>query len=79
MGGAQSGPFGRLWLFSLKRLEGSQMPHFPKPFLKKGRGVWYAEINRRQISLGSDKDEAFRQYHRLMTQHRLMPALDSSF
>ena len=44
------------------------MPHFPKPFFKKSRGVWYVEINRRQHNLGPDKDEAFRQYHQLMTQ-----------
>lgn len=42
------------------------MPHFPKPFFKKARGVWYVEIDRKQINLGSDKDEAFRQYHQIM-------------
>jgi integrase len=44
------------------------MPHFPKPFFKKGRGVWYVEINRNQVNLGSDRDEAFRRYHQLMAQ-----------
>jgi integrase len=44
------------------------MPHFPKPFFKKGRGVWYVEIDRKQVNLGSDKDEAFRRYHQLMSQ-----------
>jgi hypothetical protein len=44
------------------------MPHFPKPFFKKGRGVWYVEIDRKQINLGPDRDEAFRRYHQLMTQ-----------
>jgi integrase len=43
------------------------MAHFPKPFFKKARGVWYVEINRRQINLGPDKDKAFHQYHQLMT------------
>lgn len=42
------------------------MPHFPKPFYKKARGVWYVEINRKQVNLGPDKEEAFRQYHHLM-------------
>ena len=49
------------------------MPHFPKPFFKKGRGVWYVEINRKQINLGPDRDESFRQYHLLMTQPREQP------
>ncbi len=42
------------------------MPHFPKPFFKKARSVWYVEINRKQVNLGPDKDEAFRRYHQLM-------------
>ncbi|MCA9075295.1 MAG: hypothetical protein KDA93_09700 [Planctomycetaceae bacterium] len=46
------------------------MSHFPKPFYKKARGVWYVEINRRQINLGPDKAEAFRHYHQLMGQSR---------
>ena len=46
------------------------MPHFPKPFFKKSRGVWYVEIGRKQINLGADRDEAFRLYHQLMGQSR---------
>ena len=46
------------------------MPHFPKPFFKRGRGVWYVEIDRHQHNLGPDRDEAFRQYHELMGQPR---------
>lgn len=46
------------------------MPHFPKPFFKKARGVWYVEIDRKQVNLGPDKEEAFRQYHQLMGQPR---------
>ena len=46
------------------------MAHFPKPCFKKSRGVWYVEINRKQINLGTDKDEAFRQYHQLMGKPR---------
>ena len=26
------------------------MPHFPKPFFKKNCGVWYVEIDRKQIN-----------------------------
>lgn len=44
------------------------MAHFPKPFFKKHRGVWYVEIDRRQINLGPDKDDAFRRYHQLMAR-----------
>lgn len=46
------------------------MPHFPKPFFKKSRKLWYVEIDRRQIRLGADRDEAFRRYHQLMTESR---------
>ena len=45
---------------------GFAIAHFPKPFFKKARKRWYVEINRRQINLGSDRDEAFRRYHELM-------------
>ena len=44
------------------------MAHFPKPFFKKARKSWYVEINRKQIKLGSDKEEAFLRYHQLMQQ-----------
>ena len=46
------------------------MPHFPKPFFKKGRRLWYVEIDRTQVNLGPDRDEAFRRYYQLMTQPR---------
>ena len=44
------------------------MAHYPKPFFKKGRGVWYVEIDRKQINLGPDQDEAFRRYHEIMAK-----------
>jgi integrase len=44
------------------------MPHFPKPFFKKSRGLWYVEVDRRQINLGPDRAEAFRRYHALMRE-----------
>lgn len=51
------------------RLEVRYAP-FPKPFFKKTRALWYVEINRKQINLGSDRDAAFRRYHELMAQPR---------
>ena len=47
------------------------MPHFPKPFFKTARCLWYVEINRRQINLGPEREEAFRRYHALMAQPSL--------
>lgn len=44
------------------------MAHFPKPFFKKARKSWYVEIDRKQIKLGCDREEAFRQYHQIMQQ-----------
>lgn len=46
------------------------MPHFPKPFFKKSRGLWYVEIDRKQIKLGPDRDAAFATYHKLMGEPR---------
>lgn len=46
------------------------MSHCPRPFFKKVRGLWYVEINRKQINLGPDREEAFRQYHQLMARPR---------
>lgn len=37
------------------------MPHFPKPFVRRARGLWYVQLHGKQINLGPDKDEAFRQ------------------
>ncbi len=44
------------------------MPHFPKPFFRRNRGLWYVQLHGKQINLGPDKDEAFRQYHLLLSQ-----------
>jgi integrase len=49
------------------------MPHFPKPFFRAPRGLWYVEIDRRQVNLGPDRDEAFRRYHDLMARGRDQP------
>ncbi len=44
------------------------MPHFPKPFFRRARGLWYVQLHGKQINLGPDKNEAFRQYHLLLSQ-----------
>ena len=42
------------------------MPKFPKPYFRSQRGTWCVQIAGKQITLGPDKEEAFREYHRLM-------------
>lgn len=42
------------------------MPHFPKPFFREDRGLWYVQLHGKQHNLGHDKDAAFRKYHDLM-------------
>ena len=44
------------------------MPHFPKPFYKKARSLWYIQIDGKQINLGPNEADAFQQYHKLMSQ-----------
>lgn len=46
------------------------MSHFPKPWYRPGRKSWFVTLNGRQISLGSDRDEAFRRYHLMMSEGR---------
>lgn len=54
------------------------MPHFPKPFFKKARGLWYVQLNGRQVNLGPDAEAAQRQYHELMQRPKLAPAASES-
>ena len=42
--------------------------HFPKPFFRKSRRLWYVQIDGRQHNLGTDKHKAFESYHELMRQ-----------
>jgi hypothetical protein len=42
------------------------IPHFPKPFFRKPRGLWYVQISGKQVNLGPDQDAAFRRYHELL-------------
>ena len=46
------------------------MPHFPQPFFKKSRGLWYVQINGKQINLGPNSDEVHHRYHQLMLEPR---------
>jgi integrase len=42
------------------------MPHYPKPFFRSDRGLWYVQLRGRQHNLGVNRDDAFRRYHELM-------------
>jgi integrase len=42
------------------------VPHHPRPFFKKSHRCWYVQIGGRQLRLSADREEAFREYHRLM-------------
>jgi hypothetical protein len=53
------------------------MAHFPKPFFRTARNAWFVQIGPRQINLGTDKDEAFRQYHQLMAEPSETPAVQN--
>ena len=44
------------------------MAHFPKPFFRPARGLWYVQIDGKQINLGGDKAAAYKSYHGLMQQ-----------
>jgi integrase len=49
------------------------MPHFPKPFFRPARNLWYVQLAGRQINLGPDRAEAFKNYHLLMAEQRATP------
>lgn len=42
------------------------MSRFRQPFFRRARGLWYVQLDGRQINLGADRDAAFAEYHRLM-------------
>lgn len=42
------------------------MAHFPKPFFRKPRGLWYVQIDGKQYNLGPDETQALERYHDLM-------------
>ena len=46
------------------------MAKFPQPYFCAQRGTWCVQLDTRQITLGPDRDEAFRKYHNLMAGQR---------
>ncbi len=53
------------------------MPRHPKPWLRKGRG-WYIQHDGKQFFLGTEKAEAFKNYHDLMRAPKVRPARSDS-
>jgi hypothetical protein len=47
---------------------------FPRPYFRSQRGTWCVQLRGRQITLGSDRDEAFRLCHRMMAEQGQAPA-----
>ena len=50
------------------------MPHFPKPFFRPARGLWYVQLGGKQVNLGADQAVAFKAYHDLMARPESTPA-----
>lgn len=44
------------------------MAHYPKPFFRPARGLWYVQVDGKQINLGPDETAACTAYHALMQQ-----------
>ena len=42
------------------------MPHFPKPFYRPARRLWYVQIGKKQVNVGPEKGVAFQRYHAMM-------------
>jgi integrase len=49
------------------------MPHYPKPFFRKSRGLWYVQLDGKQHNLGADRDAAFAAYRDLMATPKQKP------
>ena len=54
------------------------MAKFPRPYFRSQRGTWCVQLDGKQITLGSDQAEAFREYHRLMAMRGLEQAAESA-
>ena len=54
------------------------MAHFPKPFFRPARKLWYVQVAGKQVNLGPDKDAAFKAYHGLMRQRAESPDVAST-
>ena len=50
----------------------------PKPFFRTARDCWYVQLDKRQIRLHPDEQEALRLYHRLMADGDCPPATHAS-
>lgn len=46
------------------------MPHYPKPFFRRSRRLWYVQLDGRQMNLGPERDAAFAMYRDLMAAPR---------
>jgi len=46
------------------------VPHFPKPFFRNSRKLWYVQLDGTQHNLGPDQGAAFAAYHELMRKPR---------
>lgn len=51
------------------------MSHYPKPFYREPRRLWYVQIDGKQINLGRDEAEAHRRYHELMANRDTKPTV----
>jgi len=54
------------------------MPHFPKPFFRPNRGLWYVQLDGKQHNLGPDETAAFTAYHKLMGQPQKRAVVSNS-
>ncbi len=43
---------------------------FPRPYFRTQRNCWCLQLDGKQITLGSDRDEAFLLYHKIMAERR---------
>jgi hypothetical protein len=52
------------------------MSHYPKPFFRKSRQLWYVQLDGKQFNLGPDRQDAFKRYHELMAkpERKRLPA-----
>lgn len=42
----------------------------PKPFFRQSKNTWYLQLDKRQISLGKDKKQAWIKYHQIMADQQ---------
>jgi integrase len=43
---------------------------FAKPFFRASKGAWYLQLGKRQISLGKEREEAFKRYREILLHER---------